>query len=50
MKDFFVALLLIVLMGCLTSCATGDAGRGEEGPQVKYGGTMNTRIRSSHGM
>jgi len=45
MKAFLAVLLLILLMGC----ASTDSGSGD-GPQVKYGGTMRTTIRSSHGM
>lgn len=45
MKVFFAVLLLILLMGC----ASTDGGNGD-GPQVKYGGTMRTTVRSSHGM
>lgn len=45
-KALFAAILLLA---ALMGCASGGAGKGD-GPQVKYGGTMETTIRSTNGI
>ncbi|MDY0042039.1 MAG: hypothetical protein RBS57_17140 [Desulforhabdus sp.] len=44
MKALLAVLLLVLLMGCAS-----DNGKGTD-PQVRFGGSMTTKIRSTHGM